>query len=78
MEFWLDRGVAGFRFHAAGRLYENASFTDQPLSTNRENWPHYYSLVPTQITDMPESIETVIEWRTFMDGYAKRKNTFPR
>jgi len=78
MEFWMDKGVAGFRFSAVGRLYEDKDFRDEPHSVGRENWPIYYSLEHKYTLDQPEVIDTVIEWRQFMDDYSKRKNTFPR
>ncbi|VVC30061.1 Hypothetical protein CINCED_3A024361 [Cinara cedri] len=78
MEFWMDRGVAGFRFNAVGKLYENANFTDEPHSVGRESWPKYYSLTHEYTNDVPENVETILEWRKFMDNYSKKKNTFPR
>jgi len=78
MEFWLDRGVAGFRFSSVGKLYENKDFPDEPRSVGREKWPPYYSLVHKYTYDQPEVIDTVTEWRRFVDGYSRRTNTFPR
>ncbi|XP_060864731.1 maltase A3-like [Metopolophium dirhodum] len=78
MEFWMDKGVAGFRFNAVGRLYEDKDFRDEPKSVGREDWPIYYSLDHIYTHDQPGVIDTVIEWRKFMDDYSKRKNTFPR
>jgi len=78
MEFWMDKGVAGFRFNAVGRLYEDKDFRDEQNSIGREKWPIYYSLDHKYTLDQPEVIDTVIEWRKFMDDYSKRKNTFPR
>lgn len=78
MEFWLDRGVAGFRFNAVGKLYENKDFLDEPHSVGREKWPVYYSLDHIYTHEDPEVYGTVAEWRAFMDEYSKRKNTFTR
>lgn len=78
MEFWLDRGVAGFRFNAVGKLYENKDFLDEPHSVGREKWPIYYSLDHIYTYEDPEVYGTVAEWREFMDEYSKRKNTFTR
>lgn len=78
MEFWLDKGVAGFRFNAVGKLYENKDFLDEPPSVGRENWPVYHSLDHKYTHDDPEVIGTVLEWRKFVDNYSKRTNTFPR
>lgn len=79
MEFWLDRGVAGFRFNNVGKLYENKDFLDEPKwGPGREDWPEYYSLHHIHSVDQPEVINTVIEWRKFLDDYSIRKNTYPR
>lgn len=78
MEFWLDKGVAGFRFSSVGKLYEHKDFPDEPRSPNREKWPVYYSLIHKYTYDQPEVIDTVVEWRKFVDDYSRRKNTFPR
>jgi len=78
MEFWLDKGVAGFRFSSVGKLYEHKDFPDEPRSFGREKWPVYYSLIHKYTYDQPEVIDTVIEWRKFVDDYSRRKNTFPR
>lgn len=78
MEFWMDRGVAGFRFHALGKLYEDKDLRDEPHSVGRENWPIYYSLIHKYTSDLPEVIDTIIKWRKYIDDYSKRKNTFPR
>lgn len=78
MEFWLDRGVAGFRFSAVGKLYEDKDFLDEPPFVGRESWPIYYSLDHIYTYDQPEVIDRIIEWRRFMDDYSKRKNSFTR
>lgn len=78
MEFWLDKGVAGFRCSVTGKLYEHKDFPDEPHSVGRENWPAYYSLSHMYTYDQPEVIDTVIGWRKFVDDYSRRKNTFPR
>uniref|UniRef100_A0A2H8TXU8 alpha-glucosidase n=1 Tax=Melanaphis sacchari TaxID=742174 RepID=A0A2H8TXU8_9HEMI len=78
LEYWLDKGVAGFRFNAVGKLYEDKDFRDEPKSVGREDWPIYYSLNHIYTYDQPEVIDTIFEWRKFMDDYSNRKNTFPR
>lgn len=78
MEFWLDRGVDGFRFSAVAKLYENKDFPDEPPSVGRESWPAYYSLYHIHTSDRPENVDTIIEWRRFLDDYSRRKNSFTR
>jgi len=79
MEFWLDKGVAGFRFDAVQFLYESETLLDEPVigyktygSKNVIILDHIYT------NDQPEDIEIILEWRNFMDNYSKRKNTYPR
>lgn len=74
----MDKGVAGFRFNAVGKLYENKDFPDEPKSVGRESWPVYHSITHKFTSDQPENIDAIVEWRKFMDDYSKRKNTFPR
>lgn len=74
----MDKGVAGFRFHAAGRLYEDKDFRDEEKVAGREKMPAYYSLDHKYTHDLWEDFNMMIEWRKFMDDYSIRKNTFPR
>lgn len=70
----MDKGVDGFRFSSLGRLYENVTFPDEPKKSGRESWPVYFSLNHVYTVDQPEVIDTIIEWRKFMDDYSRRKN----
>lgn len=78
MEFWMDKGVDGFRFNSLGRLYENETFADEPKRPGRESWPVYFSLDHKYTVDLPEVIDKIFEWRKFMDDYSKRKNIRPK
>lgn len=73
MEFWLDKGVSGFRFDATPYLYENVLFLDEPKIPGKEgsaynDFNHIYT------RDQPENIDLIKEWRKFFDDYPKSRN----
>lgn len=74
MEFWMDKGVTGFRFDALKYLYENVSLPDEPFLPGMSNSTEYIELDHIYTTDQPEIIGTVIEWKAFMDNHTKSKN----
>jgi len=75
MEFWMDKGVNGFRFDALKYVYENIALPDEPLLPGRTNISDYMDIDHIYTTDQPEIIDTVKEWRAFMDNYSKSKNS---
>jgi len=79
MEFWLDKGVAGFRVDAVKCLYESETMLDEPVIGSRTYGSKIAPVLNHIYTsDQPEVIEILLEWRNFMDNYSKRKNTYPR
>lgn len=74
MEFWMDRGVTGFRIDAFKYLYENISLPDEPFKPGMSNASEYTEMYHIYTTDQPEVIDSALEWRAFMDDYTKRKN----
>lgn len=79
MEFWLDKGVSGFRLDALKYVYENISLPDEPFVPGGTNISDYMDIDHIYTTDQPEIIDTVKEWRAFIDNYSKSKNSsFPR
>lgn len=79
MEFWMDKGVAGFRFDALRHLFESSSFTDEEYIKGKEGSTNYDDMVHSYTTDQPETIDIIYSWREFMDDYSRRKNlTLPR
>lgn len=78
MEFWLDRGVSGFRFNAVGKLYENKDFHNNTYRKGKEGSPFYSDMYNINTSDLPENVDAILEWRQFLDNYSKRKNTFSR
>lgn len=75
MEFWMDKGVTGFRFDALKYVYENISLPDEPLLPGGTNISDYMDIKHIYTTDQPEIIDTVKEWRAFVDNYSKLKNS---
>jgi len=74
IEFWMDKGVNGFRFDALKFLYENVSLADEPFKPGKSNASEYADINHIYTCDQPEVIDSVLEWRAFMDDYTKRKN----
>ncbi|XP_060863883.1 maltase A3-like [Metopolophium dirhodum] len=75
IQFWLDRGIVGFRFDALKHLYESDLFLDEPCMTNENDCKtKYFSLNHTYTVDQPETIEIIREWREFVDNYTRSNN----
>lgn len=75
IEFWLDKGVAGFRFDALKHLYESASLTDELYIEGKEGSMNYDDMIHSYTTDQPETIDIIYSWREFMEEYSRRKNS---
>jgi len=75
MEFWMDKGVSGFRFDALKYVYENISLPDEPFVPGGTNISDYMDIDHIYTTDQPEIIDTIKEWGAFMDNYSKSKNS---
>lgn len=74
----MDKGVSGFRFDALKYLFENVSLSDEPYLPGKENSTEYTELSHIYTEDQPEVIDTVLEWKAFMDSYTKTKNISTR
>jgi len=74
----MDKGVAGFRCDALKYLYEDLSLLDEPLLPGMENASQYISLNHIYTTNLPEVISTVLEWKAFINNYAKSKKLISR
>lgn len=74
MEFWLDKGITGFRFDAVRHLFESESFEDEPYLPGKENSANYDDMNHTLILDQPENIDIIYKWREFFENYKKKKN----
>ncbi|XP_075165791.1 maltase A2 [Haematobia irritans] len=77
LEYWLDRGVDGFRIDAVPHIFEkqndDGSYPDEPISgwSNDPNSYDYHDHIYTK--DQYPTIELLYEWRQFLDEY-QRKN----
>lgn len=74
----MDKGVAGFRFDALKFMYKNESFENEPNIVGKENSTKFQDLNHIYTLDQPEVFQQIVKWRTFMDDYSNKKNTFPR
>ncbi|XP_029346943.1 maltase 2-like isoform X2 [Acyrthosiphon pisum] len=74
MEFWMFKGVSGFRFDAVNFLYENVSLLDEPFLPGKSNSTEYKDLDHIYTKTQPENVIIVLEWRAFMESYTKSKN----
>lgn len=59
IEFWLDKGVDGFRIDAVSELFEDPAYLN----------------VPDKKQDLPETYELIEKWRKLLDNYALTKGT---
>ncbi|KAM7343924.1 maltase A2-like [Cochliomyia hominivorax] len=76
LEYWLDRGVDGFRIDAVPHIFEkrnnDGSFPDEDISgvsrdpTNYDYYTHKYT------KDQYPTIELLYEWRAFLDQYRSK------
>ena len=70
MQFWLDRGVDGFRMDVLWLLIKDAQFRDNPPNPDFRGGMHdYAATLPVYTSDQPETHEIVAEMRTILDGY---------
>lgn len=74
LEFWMDKGISGFRFDALKHLFENITFADEPYLKGKEGSLLYNDIDHIYIIDQPEVIEIIYDWREFLDNYTKTKN----
>jgi len=71
--------VSGFRIDAVPRLYENQTYVDEPYFKGKEGSKNYRDINHIYTRDQPEVIDTLIEWRQFIDLYTKTQNySYPR
>jgi alpha-glucosidase len=73
MQFWLDRGVDGFRVDVLWHLIKDAALRDNPKNPHYspEETP-YNALLPAYSTDQPEVHGIVSEMRALLDRYDAR------
>jgi alpha-glucosidase len=74
MQFWLDRGVAGFRLDAIPSLFEDPQMRDEPQTggTNAQGDPNQSSIYTD---NLPEVHDTIRAMRTMVSKYPS--NLYP-
>ncbi|CAK9805314.1 Maltase 1 [Anthophora plagiata] len=76
MQYWLDKGLDGFRIDAVPHLFEGDIKLDEPAV----NVPgavaghDHLTLNHTLTKDQPETYELIKSWRKFVDDYANERN----
>ncbi|XP_046471317.1 alpha-glucosidase-like isoform X2 [Neodiprion pinetum] len=78
MEFWLDRGIDGFRVDSIMTLFEDATFPDEPLSGTTDDPTDYDYLLHYYTLDQIETYEMVAQWRELLDDYAFKTDNVTR
>ena len=71
MEFWLDRGIDGFRLDSAMNLFEDEFFRDEPMDDDLDSKPpgwmdHVFS------SDRPETHALIARFRRLLDRYGDK------
>jgi alpha-glucosidase len=70
LRFWLERGIDGFRVDAIHHLFEDPSFTDNPLNARwRPGMPPSLRLTRTYTVDQPEVHEAIRTMRQLAERY---------
>jgi alpha-glucosidase len=78
--YWLNLGVAGFRFDAIETLFEDPNFEDEPLAQDKDGKPildplGHPMLQRTKEGDLPQVHTVMQQMRAHMDTF--NRNTFP-
>ncbi len=69
LEFWFDRGVAGFRIDVAHGLYKDALLRDNPPLPGDNPLAGGHGLRPVYNANRPEVHEVYRDWRKIARGY---------
>jgi alpha-glucosidase len=73
LQFWLGRGVDGFRVDVLWLLIKDADFRDNPPNPNyRPNQPAIDRYLSLYNSDQPEIHELVAKMRSVLDAYSDR------
>jgi alpha-glucosidase len=71
LEFWFDRGVAGFRIDVAHGLYKDAELRDNPpLPAGSEPMAGRFGLRPVYNANRPETHGVYRAWRKIAESYS--------
>jgi alpha-glucosidase len=71
----MEKGASGIRIDAAGFIYENNDFLDEPVSKNPGGKPGEYKYLDHIYTMNDERYYYLInDWRNFMDEWSNSRN----
>lgn len=74
LDFWLQKGIAGFRVDAYNHMFENATFPDEPVSGWTQDVNSYEYLSHIHTKDQPETFEMIYNWRKYFDKFTRDNN----
>jgi alpha-glucosidase len=69
LEFWFDRGVAGFRVDVAHGLYKDAELRDDPPLDSDNPVAGEFGLRPVYSANRPETHGVYRDWRKIAESY---------
>jgi alpha-glucosidase len=70
LDFWFDRGVAGFRIDVANGLYKDQQLRDNPPLDHADPLEGRFGLRPVDNTNQPEVHGLYRDWRKIAEQYA--------
>jgi alpha-glucosidase len=70
LEFWFNRGVAGFRIDVAHGLYKDAELRDNPPLADGSPLEGQFGLRPVYNANRPETHDVFRDWRKIAEGYS--------
>ncbi len=70
LEFWFDRGVAGFRIDVAHGLYKDAELRDNPPATSGSPLEGRFGQRPVYNENRPETHGVYRDWRKIAESYS--------
>lgn len=74
LEFWLTKGIAGYRVDAINHMFEHVDMLDEPRTFWTDDPNSYDYLDHIYTKDQPETFEMIYSWRRFLDEYTVTNN----
>jgi alpha-glucosidase len=76
LQFWLDRGVDGFRMDAVSHLFEDKDYSDEKVTSSGgggyDSVDHSMTNNLPEVLDLLEEFRDVLDTKTEMDEYNPR------
>ncbi len=69
MQFWLDKGIDGFRMDVLWLLIKDDRFRDNPVNPDYTGGNTLGSVLPTYTANQPETLEIVYQMRALLNQY---------